>query len=69
MARTNIDLDDELVAAVMERYRLSSKRAAVDFALRQLIREPLPRDEILAMRGSGFEVDNDEIEGGWTAEA
>ena len=66
MVRTNIDLDDELVAAVMERYRLGSKRAAVDFALRQLIREPLSRDEILAMRGSGFEVDNNELDNGWT---
>lgn len=65
MARTNIDLDDELVTSVMARYRLESKRAAVDFALRQLIREPLTLDEILAMRGSGFEVDNEEIEGDW----
>lgn len=68
MARTNIDLDEALVAAVMERYRLESKRAAVDFALRQLIREPLPLPEILAMRGSGFEMTNEEIEGAWTAE-
>lgn len=69
MTRTNIDLDDELVAAVMSRYRLESKRSAVDFALRQLVREPLPVEEILAMRGSGFEVDNEEIEGDWTAQA
>ncbi|MGD8201332.1 type II toxin-antitoxin system VapB family antitoxin [Ornithinimicrobium sp. W1679] len=68
MARTNIDLDDELVAAVMTRYRLGSKRAAVDFALRQLVREPLPLEELLAMRGSGVEADNDEIEGAWTAD-
>lgn len=67
MARTNIDLDDDLVAAVMARYQLGSKRAAVEFALRQLVREPLPVEEILAMRGSGFEVDNEEIEGDWTA--
>lgn len=67
MTRTNIDLDDELVAAVMARYRLESKRSAVDFALRQLVREPLPVEEILAMRGSGIEVENDEIEGDWTA--
>lgn len=66
MTRTNIDLDDELVAAVMSRYRLESKRSAVDFALRQLVREPLPVEEILAMRGSGVEVDNEEIEGDWT---
>lgn len=68
MTRTNIDLDDGLIAAVMTRYRLDSKRAAVDFALRQLVREPLPVEEILAMRGSGFETDNDQIEGDWTAD-
>lgn len=69
MTRTNIDLDDDLVAAVMARYRLESKRSAVDFALRQLVREPLPTEEILAMRGSGIEIENDEIEGDWTDEA
>lgn len=69
MTRTNIDLDDDLVAAVMARYRLESKRSAVDFALRQLVREPLPVEEILAMRGSGFEASNDEIEGDWAADA
>lgn len=68
MARTNIDIDDGLVTAVMARYRLDSKRAAVDFALRQLVREPLPLTEVLAMRGTGFEADNDELEGDWTGE-
>ncbi|MCK0114050.1 type II toxin-antitoxin system VapB family antitoxin [Ornithinimicrobium sp. F0845] len=67
MTRTNIDLDDDLVAAVMARYQLESKRSAVDFALRQLVREPLPLDEILAMRGNGIDADNEEIEGDWTA--
>ncbi len=36
MSRTNIDLDDELVARVMRRYGLRTKRAAVDLALRRL---------------------------------
>lgn len=69
MARTNIDLDDDLVTTVMDRYRLESKRSAVEFALRQLVTAPLTREQILAMRGSGIEVDNDELEGAWvTAE-
>ncbi|WP_345544557.1 type II toxin-antitoxin system VapB family antitoxin [Microbacterium jejuense] len=67
MARTNIDLDEALVAEVMKRYRLESKRGAVDFALRSLITEPMSRDEILAMRGSGIEFENDEVERGWSA--
>lgn len=62
MARTNIDIDDGLVTAVMTRYRLDSKRAAVDLALRRLVGEPMSTDEVLAMAGIGLELDNDEIE-------
>lgn len=69
MTRTNIDLDDDLAGAVMARYRLESKRSAVDFALRQLVIDPMSRDEVLAMQGSGFELTNDEIEGDWNGEA
>ncbi len=67
MTRTNIDLDDELVAAVMKRYRLDSKRSAVEFALRQLVVEPMSREQVLGMRGSGIEFSNDEVELGWTS--
>lgn len=49
----------------MRRYRSESKRGAVDFALRNLIAQPLSREEVLSMRGSGIEFDNDEVEGGW----
>ena len=37
MSRTNIDIDDELVAAAQRMYRLDSKRSAVDLALRRLV--------------------------------
>lgn len=36
MARTNIDLDEVACHAVMERYHLSTKRDAVNFALRTI---------------------------------
>lgn len=62
MGRTNIELDDELVELAMRRYRLDSKRAAVQLALEQLVGEPMTRNEILAMEGSGFELSNREIE-------
>ncbi|WP_199538894.1 type II toxin-antitoxin system VapB family antitoxin [Desertihabitans brevis] len=68
MTRTNIDLDDDLVAAVMQRYRLDSKKSAVDFALRQLVATPLTREQVLAMRGSGVELSNDEVEAGWVVD-
>ena len=63
MARTNIDIDERLLAEVMSRYQLQTKRSAVDYALRSLIVEPMSRAEVLEMRGTGIEFDNDEVEG------
>jgi Arc/MetJ family transcription regulator len=61
MSRTNIDIDDELVERVMRRYRLPSKRAAVELALRRLAGEPMSRDEALAMEGAGWSGNLDEL--------
>jgi Arc/MetJ family transcription regulator len=51
-SRTNIEIDDDAVQAVMERYGLATKTAAVDFALRHLSGQPMTREEALAMRGA-----------------
>jgi len=69
MARTNVDIDDALVARVMRRYGLPTKRAAVDLALRRLDIEPLTREEALAMRGSGWEGDLQELRGDYASPA
>ncbi|MEI7887334.1 MAG: type II toxin-antitoxin system VapB family antitoxin [Actinomycetes bacterium] len=61
MARTNIDLDDEACAAVMERFHLSSKREAVNLALRRLASEPLNLDDAKRLRGSGWDGDLDQM--------
>lgn len=61
MSRTNIEIDDDLVAAAMRRYGLRSKRAAVDLALRRLVGEALTDDEALAMEGSGWEGELQEL--------
>ncbi len=61
MGRTNIDIDDEKVERVMRLYGLRTKREAVDLALRELVGEPMTREEALAMRGSGWDGDLDEI--------
>jgi len=61
MARTNIDIDDELVGRAMRVYRLRSKREAVDLALRRLVGEPMGRREALALEGSGWAGELDEI--------
>jgi Arc/MetJ family transcription regulator len=57
VSRTNIDLDDALVARVMERYGLKTKKEAVDLALRRLIGGTMTREEALAMEGSGWDGD------------
>jgi Arc/MetJ family transcription regulator len=50
-------MDDELVERVMRRYRLPTKKAAVDFALRAVAGDPMSRREALEMEGSGWEGD------------
>lgn len=63
MARTNIDIDEAACQAVMDRFHLSTKRDAVNFALRSLAVEPMSTDEALAMRGSGWEGDLAKLRG------
>ena len=62
MSRTNIDIDDELVHRVMVRYHLTTKREAVDYALRSLVGSPMTRQEAIAMAGAypDFEVPPDD---------
>ncbi len=67
MARTNIDIDDQACAEVMHRYRLKTKREAVNFVLRLAAAEPLGLDEARQMRGSGWEGDLDEMRAGRSA--
>lgn len=61
MARTNIDIDEEACAAVMRQYGLRTKREAVNLALRTLAVDPMTLEEALAMQGSGWEGDLDEM--------
>lgn len=61
MSRTNIDLDDALVAEVMRRYGVSTKKDAVDLALRRLVGVPLSRDFLLSLEGVGWEGSLDDI--------
>ncbi|MEB3062644.1 type II toxin-antitoxin system VapB family antitoxin [[Mycobacterium] zoologicum] len=61
MARTNIDLDDELTAEVMRRFGVTTKKAAVDLALRRLVGTPLSREFLLGLEGIGWDGDLDEL--------
>ena len=50
--RTNIEIEDTYVEAIMQRYGVRTKTDAVDLALRRLAVIPMTKAEILAMRGA-----------------
>lgn len=61
MSRTNIDIDDELIAEVMRQYGLRTKREAVDLALRRLVGPRLSPEFLQSLEGIGWEGDLDEM--------
>ena len=61
MGRTNIDLDDRLVAVVMERYGLRTKKDAVDLALRRLVGPELTPQFLAGLRGIGWDGDLEQM--------
>jgi len=63
MTRTNIDIDDDLVAEVMRRHGCRTKREAVDLALRRLVGTPASKEFLVSLRGIGFGADLDELRG------
>ena len=50
--RTNIEIEDRYVRAIMDRFGVRSKTEAVDLALRHLAGQPMTRQEAMAMRGA-----------------
>ncbi|RNL65741.1 type II toxin-antitoxin system VapB family antitoxin [Nocardioides marmoriginsengisoli] len=61
MARTNIDLDESLVNEVMRRFGVTTKKDAVDLALRRLVGTPLTVDFVLGLEGIGWDGDLDAL--------
>lgn len=59
-----MNIDDKACAEVMRRYRLTTKRDAVNFALRALAAEPLDIDAARRLRGSGWDGDLEEMRAG-----
>jgi Arc/MetJ family transcription regulator len=59
VSRTNIDIDDELIALVMRRYGARTQREAVDLALRSLAGQSISPEEALRLEGSGWDGDLD----------
>jgi Arc/MetJ family transcription regulator len=61
VSRTNIEIDDELIEAVMQRYGFRTKRETVDYALRRLAPKPLSKEAFLALEGAGWGGDLDAV--------
>ena len=51
MSRTNIDIDDELMAQAMKATGQTTKKGAVEAALRQAVKSAAFRDLVEGMRG------------------
>ncbi|MGI8728588.1 MAG: type II toxin-antitoxin system VapB family antitoxin [Solirubrobacteraceae bacterium] len=51
-ARTNIEIEETYVRAIMDRYGVRTKTEAVELALRHLAGQPMTGEEALAMRGA-----------------
>ena len=64
MSRTNINIDENAIAEVMARYRINTKREAVNFALRTVAAESMSLEEAHALRGSGWDGDLDDMRSG-----
>jgi Arc/MetJ family transcription regulator len=64
MSRTNIDIDDELMAETMRITGQKTKKGAVEEAMRQLTRAQIMRDLIEKTRGIGWDGDLDEMRQG-----
>ena len=61
MTCINGDIDDQACAEVMRRYRLATKREAINLALRMLAAETASVDEARSLRGIGWEGDLEAI--------
>ena len=63
--RTNIDIDDDLLAAAMAATGLPTKKATVEEALRQLVQQQRARKALEESAGIGWEGDLDEMRRNW----
>ncbi len=63
--RTNIEIDDDLIAKAMELSGLATKKATVALALRQFVENGYRRQALGELWGMGWEGDLDAMREGW----
>jgi Arc/MetJ family transcription regulator len=63
--RTNIEIDDDLIAKAMELSGLATKKATVELALRQFVENGYRRQALDELWGMGWEGDLDAMREGW----
>jgi len=66
--RTNIDIDDELMAEAMEATGQKTKKGAVEMALREIVAEQRARKALKNLEGIGWDGDLEELKKGWEFE-
>lgn len=62
--RIELDVKEDLLEAVRERYHLPTLRAAVEYALARAAVRPMSKEEALAMQGVGWEGDLETLRSG-----
>ncbi len=62
--RTNIDIDDKLMAEAMKATGQTTKKATVEEALREVVRLNRQRQALKDLQGIGWEGDLDEMRRG-----
>ena len=68
MGRTNVVIDDELVERVKAMYGLRTTREAIDFALKSVAGRLERNRAMLALEGTGWGGDLDELREGQVVE-
>jgi Arc/MetJ family transcription regulator len=67
--RTNIDIDDELLAEAMKATGKKTKKATIEEALQQVVTRKRRRQALNELAGIGWDGDLDQIREGWIIEA
>lgn len=63
--RTNVVLDDELMAKTMKATGKTTKRAAIEEAMRRTVRNEELKEALERLRGIGWAGDLDKMREGW----